>query len=94
MDCLIERLREAGAKPEMFIRKQGKHKLTKSGRCWEWVAGNELLQELEPKDEDGVPFVDYVDTEHSQFAIALVDDGRTECGHVLGRPLLRHYLPP
>jgi len=78
------------AKPHMFIRKQGKHTLTKSGRCWKWARGVELLQDLETKDVDGVPVVDYVDTEHSQFAIALVDDGHTECGHILGRALLRH----
>ena len=45
----------------------------------------ELLQHLETKDENGVPVVDYVDTEYLRFAIAVVDDGHTECGHILGR---------
>ena len=89
MDCLIERLMGAGvfAKPQMFLRRQGKHKMTKSGRCWKWARGMELLQDLETKDENGFPVVDYVDTDYSRFAIALVDDGHTERGHVLGEPL-------
>lgn len=87
VDCLIERLMVAGVlvKPQMFIRKQGKHALTRSGRCWKWARGMELLQHLEMKDENGVPIVDYVDTEYLRFAIAVVDDGHTECGHILGR---------
>jgi len=90
VDCLIQRLMGAGAlaRPQIFIRKQGKHTLTKSGRCWKWARGMELLQDLGTIDENGVPVVDYVDTETLQFAIAVVDDGRTECGHVLGTLLL------
>ena len=87
VDCLIERLMGAGAlaKPQMFIREQGKHKLTRSGRGWRWARGMELLQDLETEDENGVPVVDYVDTEYLRFAIAVVDDGHIERGHILGR---------
>ena len=79
----------------MFIRQQGRHTLTNSGRCWVLVEGMESLEALKAedentKDENGFLIVDYVDTTDLQFAIALVDDGRTECGHILGRPLFTY----
>ena len=48
----------------------------------------------EMEDENGVPVVDYVDTEYMQFAIAVGDDGHIERGHILGRlSIYLHYLP-
>jgi len=89
VDCLIERLIDTGTlkHPQMFIRKQGKHTLTKSGRRWKWARGEELLDDLETKDENGNLVVDYINRRDLQFAIALVDDGHTECGHLLELPL-------
>jgi hypothetical protein len=86
---LIERLMQKKQRlknPQMFIRKNGEHTLTKSGLAWKWASGLEPLKCLETKDKDGVPIIDYVDTD-VQFAIALIDDGRTEFGYVVGGPL-------
>ena len=88
---LVERgVFEAEGDVRIFLRKSHAHQLTPKGRLWELADGslNLRFHDAATMDkvefEDGAPVLDWVVNE-TNFAIALMDNGKEEMGSVLSK---------